>query len=292
MKNLNQLTNSNLKNLFGFSGAILAKMMEIVLPILEAEREKKLQTRADRKRKYVGNDGRRRKVYARQKFLMTLIYLRQNVNHTVVGQMFGVSADTSENVFHEVLLILQREFPSQKWEAEKKWRKDGKWSPAEVDYLIIDSFETPIKRSSINEKQRKKYSGKKKMHTLKSQLITDQNGEIIQINAGFDGPKSDIEIYRDTKLKKQWLAKPKLGDKAYVGEDVVSPQKKPKGGELSEAEKEKNRELSAKRIRVEHGVRKVKTFKILRQDYRLETWIFPKIAETVVGLIQFSRIVA
>ena len=262
------------------------------MPILEAEREKKLQTRADRKRKYVGNDGRRRKVYACQKFLMTLIYLRQNVNHTVVGQMFGVSADTSENVFHEVLLILQREFPSQKWEAEKKWRKDGKWSPAEVDYLIIDSFETPIKRSSINEKQRKKYSGKKKMHTLKSQLITDQNGEIIQINAGFDGPKSDIEIYRDTKLKKQWLAKPKLGDKAYVGEDVVSPQKKPKGGELSEAEKEKNRELSAKRIRVEHGVRKVKTFKILRQDYRLETWIFPKIAETVVGLIQFSRIVA
>ncbi len=81
---------------------------------------------------------------------MTLIYLRQNVNHTIVGQMFGVSADTSENVFHEVLLILQREFPSQKWEAEKKWRKGGKWSPEEVDYLIVDSFETPIKRSSIN----------------------------------------------------------------------------------------------------------------------------------------------
>ncbi len=32
-----------------------------------------------------------------------------------------------------------------------------------------------------------------------------QNGEIIQIDAGFDGPKSDIEIYRDTKLKKEWL---------------------------------------------------------------------------------------
>jgi len=292
VKNLNQLTDSNLKNLFGFSGVILAKMMEIVLPILEAEREKKLQTRSDRKRKYVRNDGRKRKVYARQKFLITLIYLRQNVNHTVVGQIFGVSADTSENVFAEVLPILQREFPSQKWEAEKKWRKGEKWTPDEVDYLIIDSFETPIKRSSINEKQRKKYSGKKKMHTLKSQLITDQAGEIIQINAGFDGPKSDIEIYRETKLKKQWLEKPKLGDKAYVGEDIETPQKKPKGGELSEAEKQKNREISAKRIRVEHGVRKVKTFKILRQDYRLGTWIFPKIAETVVGLIQYARIEA
>jgi hypothetical protein len=114
-------------------------------------------------------------------------------------------------VFHEVISILQREFPSQKWGAEKKWRKGEKWSPDEVDYLIIDSFETPIKRSGINEKQRKKYSGKKKTHTLKSQLMTDQNGEIIQIDAGFDGPKSDIEIYRDTKLKQEWREKPRIG---------------------------------------------------------------------------------
>lgn len=293
VKKINQLTDSNMKNLFGFSRAILAQMCEIVLPVLEAEREQSLKGRTDRKRQYVPNDGRQRKVYALQKFLMTLIYLRQNVNHTVVGQMFGVSADTSENAFHEVLPILQKQFPSQKWEAEKKWRRGApQWSPEAVDYLLIDSFETPIKRSSINEKQRKKYSGKKKMHTLKSQLITDQNGEIIQIDTGFDGPKSDIEIYRDTRLKKQWLAKQKFGDKAYLGEDIQTPKKKPKGGELSEEEKAQNRELSAKRIRVEHAVRRVKTFKIMRQDYRLESWLFPKIAETVVGLIQFSRIVA
>ncbi len=292
MKKLNQLTDSHLKNLFGFSRAILAEMMTIVLPILENERETALKTRANRKRKYVRDDGRKRKVYALQKFLMTLIYLRQNVNHTLVGQLFGVSADTSENVFHEVIPILQKVFPSQKWEAEKKWRKgEQKWSPEEVDYLLIDSFETPIGRASINEQQRKKYSGKKKMHTLKSQLITDQAGEIIQLDAGFDGPKSDIEIYRDTKLKKQWLEKQKLGDKAYLGEDIETPQKKPKGGELTEEEKAKNREISAKRVIVEHAVRRVKGFKIMRQDYRLGNWLFPKIAETVVGLIQFSRIV-
>jgi hypothetical protein len=292
VKKLNQLTDSHLKNLFGFSRAILAEMMTIVLPILENERETTLKTRANRKRKYVRDDGRKRKVYALQKFLMTLIYLRQNVNHTLVGQLFGVSADTSENVFHEVIPILRKVFPSQKWEAEKKWRKgEQKWSPEEVDYLLIDSFETPIGRASINEQQRKKYSGKKKMHTLKSQLITDQAGEIIQLDAGFDGPKSDIEIYRDTKLKKQWLEKQKLGDKAYLGEDIETPQKKPKGGELTEEEKAKNREISAKRVIVEHAVRRVKGFKIMRQDYRLGNWLFPKIAETVVGLIQFSRIV-
>ncbi len=62
-------------------------------------------------------------------------------------------------------------------------------------------------------------------------------------------------------LKKQWLETEKLGDKAYLGEDILTPQKKPKGGELTEAEKTKNRELSAKRIRVEHSVRRVKGFR-------------------------------
>ena len=136
----------------------------------------------------------------------TLIYLRQNVNHTVVGQLFGVSADTSENVFYEVIPILQREFSSQKWEAEKKWRKyEEKWSPKEVDYLLIDSFETPIGRASVNEKQKKKYSGKKKMHTLKSQLITDQDGEIIQIEAGFDGPRIGYRNLSGHKTEKRMV---------------------------------------------------------------------------------------
>ena len=104
-------------------------------------------------------------------------------------------------------------------------------------------------------------------------------------------PNQTLKSIGTRALKKQWLAKEKLGDKAYLGEDIKTPRKKPKGGELTDEEKEQNRELSAKRIRVEHSVRRVKGFKIMRQDYRLGNWMFPKIAETVVGLIQFSRII-
>jgi len=43
---------------------------------------------------------------------------------------------------------------------------------------------------------------------------------------------------------------------ADLGEDIKTPQKKPKGGELSEAEKAKNRELSAKRVIVRAGSQK------------------------------------
>ncbi len=85
---------------------------------------------------------------------MTLLYLRHNTNHALVGEMFGVSTDTSENAFYEVIEVLKAEFPASKWEAEKKFRQEPKWKPSEVEYLIVDGFETPISRPSLNERQR------------------------------------------------------------------------------------------------------------------------------------------
>jgi hypothetical protein len=51
--------------------------------------------------------------------------------------------------------------------------------------------------------------------------------------------------------------KPKLGDKADLGADkpTQSPQKKPKGGELSEAEKAAHKLISQERIYVEHRIK-------------------------------------
>ena len=46
------------------------------------------------------------------------------------------------------------------------------------------------------------------------------------------------------------------------------PRKKPKGGELSQGEKEYNQELCRQRIVVEHVNRRLKVFKILQQRYR------------------------
>lgn len=85
---------------------------------------------------------------------MALLYLRYNVSHEVVGSFFSFSADPSEHVFHEVVPILRDLFPKKKWGAEKKWRKSAaSWTPDEVERTIIDSFETPIPRPSLNDRQ-------------------------------------------------------------------------------------------------------------------------------------------
>lgn len=72
--------------------------------------------------------------------------------------------------------------------------------------------------------------------------------------------------------------------------ELVSPNKKPKGGELTPEQKEENTTLAKARIYVEHGIRRVKGWRIVRQDFRLAIGLYPMITHVVVGLVQLGRI--
>lgn len=299
-KNLDRYNTGQIKALFGFHPVILAEILLRVLPELERRRATRLAQRPERKRPYLDNDGRPREVTPLHKTLMTMIYLRHNVSHTVVGALFDFSADVSEDAFAEVVPLLRDLFPKEKWAAEKRHRgADSKWTPEQVDGLIIDSFETPMSRPSLNDRQKRAYSGKKKQHTIKTQIITDGQGEILDIDAGHRGPKADLKLYEESQLQEKLPAalrdKPRLGDKAYADQkhpEITTPTKKPKGGELTPEQKERNREISQQRVPVEHGIRRVKGFRILRDQYRMARGIFPTVASAVVGLIHFRRCLA
>lgn len=293
LDNLKSFPKNRVKSLFGLEPEVFAEVIFRVLPVLEQNREQRLRDNPERQRRFVKNDGRPRELQPIHKLLMTLLYLRQNTSATVVGQMFGFSADSVEkNALPEVLAVLKELFPASRWEAVKKHRNE-KWNPDEVDKIIVDSFETPIPRPSLNERQRRVYSGKKKRHTLKTQIITDQKGTILDINSGHRGPKSDVKIWNETEMPDALKEKPKLGDKAYLGADKPTqiPKKKPKGGELSEAEKAANKIISQARIYVEHSIRRVKGYRVVRDEFRLAQGIFPTIVSIVVGLIQFADLV-
>ena len=290
---LKYTSSSKVKALFGLHPSVLADVLFQVLPELERRRTERLAQRPERKRALVADDGRPREVTPLQKTLMTLLYLRHNVAHAVVGALFGVSADSSENAFHELLPVLRDLFPKEKWEAEKRHRTQPQWTPDEVERLLIDSFETPVSRPSLHDRQKRLYSGKKKRHTLKTQIITDQNGTILDVSRAHRGPAADVKLYEQTPLPKPLAAKPRLGDKAYVGAtpSIATPHKKPKGGALTEEQKADNKELSSQRVRVEHGIRRVKGFRITRDEYRLAVGLFSSVVSAVVGLLQFSQIV-
>jgi len=290
LNNLKMFPENRLKSLFGLEPTVLAEVIIRVLPVLEQNRETRLRNAPNRKRRFVKNDGRPPEMKPIHKLLITLLYLRQNTSATVVGQMFGVSADSVEkNALPEVLAVLKELFPASRWEAVERHRNE-KWNPEEVDKIIVDSFETPIPRPSLNDRQRKVYSGKKKRHTLKTQIYTDHKGRILDVSSGHRGPKADVKIWNETELPEELKEKPKLGDKAYVGAEkpTRTPKKKPKGGELSEAEKAANQRISQERIYVEHSIRKIKSYRVVRDEFRLAQGIFPTVVSVVVGLIQFA----
>jgi hypothetical protein len=63
--------------------------------------------------------------------------------------------------------------------------------------LLVDSLEQPIDRPSENEEQKKFFSGKKKQHTIKNQIVSLPKGkDIIDVKVGSPGPTADIKLFR------------------------------------------------------------------------------------------------
>ncbi len=153
--------------------------------------------------------------------------------------------------------------------------------------LIVDSCEQLRERPQDYQQQKKYYSGKKKNHTLKNQLIVlPQGADIVDCTAGAPGPKSDINLFREQK--KGFANKQKFsGDKAYIGEpSIQTPQKKSKNQELTPEQKQKNKELSSERIFVEHVIRLVKIFRVAQERFRLNTHKYEQIILTICGLVR------
>ena len=122
------------------------------------------------------------------------------------------------------------------------------------------------------KKQKQFYSGKKKRHTLKSQVVVDQiTGEILCTTHG-KGKEHDFRLFKTSKVRLRKDIEC-LGDKGYQGIQKLHvnsriPTKKPRGRELSREEKKSNQELAKARVVGEHIHRKLKIFKILSDRYR------------------------
>ncbi len=274
------------KRLLGINYNQLEQLIEYAL-ILHDQKEQEQEEQKVRIIKSGG--GRESKLEKKEQIILTLVYLRHHLNFQLLGLMFQVSESTAHKIFHYWQQILREALPCSLLEQVKKFEENSSEILEKLtDYeLIVDSEEQPIERALSYEEQKKYYSGKKKNHTFKNQVISlPKAKDIVDVVAGEPGPTSDIKICRET-LSKFSKTQKFSGDKAYIGEEQIkTPAKKPKGGELTQSQKETNKEISSERIFVEHLIRIIKIFRIMQERFRLSKIKYKSIFLTICGLVR------
>lgn len=166
---------------------------------------------------------------------------------------------------------------------------------------IVDATERPIRRPKDPEDQTRFYSGKKKRHTVKNQLVVHPHTHrILAVSKTVEGKRHDKKLLEDDAIL-SWVP-PRatiLGDSGYQGAgDIapwarfVTPPKKLRGTERSEGEKATNKVLASvrvRRVRVEHAISYLKHFGILSQVFRGRILSSHQPFMTIACLYNFTR---
>jgi hypothetical protein len=140
---------------------------------------------------------------------------------------------------------------------------------------MIDGTERPINRPKDKEDRKTYYSGEKKAHTVKNNVISERKGKMLFLSDTYEGKKHDKKIadeeeYEFPSGSTLWQD---TGFQRFNPEAVTlkQPKKKPRKGDLTEIEKEENREICKVRVEVEYQIGGIK------QAQRLKSFICTKL---------------
>ena len=127
---------------------------------------------------------------------------------------------------------------------------------------------------------------------MKNQVVVyprpkDGRPVIAAVSPSREGKTHDKKMYDDGHTITPKGVK-RAGDTGYQGTAMETPHKKPKGGSLTAEQKESNRALSSRRVKVEHGIGAMKRFGIASQRWRNPRHTRTVIIKNVAGLANWA----
>ncbi len=264
-----------------------------VLPRFHAAELARL-TRPNRKRAVGGGPGF--DLDPRNQILLTVIWLRLYPIHEVLAYLFGVSDTTVGRAITRVLPLLEAsgQDTMRLPDPGRKRRRslDALLSDTPELAVVIDTFEQPVQRPQERKLADTYYSGKKKRHTLKSQVAVDEEtGQVVDVPESARGPAADIKVLEDSKLLEQLPeGVGAMGDLAYVGIEKlhplgVAPRRKPRGKERPAEDVGYNRAFSKRRIVVEHTIGRMRRYQSITQLDRNHRQYHTARVRAVAGLV-------
>lgn len=107
---------------------------------------------------------------------------------------------------------------------------------------------------------------------MKHNLISDKNKTILYLSKAYNGTTHDKKLADEENLVfPEGFEIELLQDTGYQGYNpknitIIMPTKKPKGKELTQEQKDKNKEISSKRVLIEHAIGGVKILRIVKDE--------------------------
>jgi hypothetical protein len=219
----------------------------------------------------------------RGRLLLALVWLKVYPTYEVLGLLFGLDKGNARRNVLDILEALDTfdDFPFDRPDGgpgRRPLHSVGEVMAAFPQVrLVIDSKEQRVHRpGGPHERQQPYYSGKKRAHTLKTQLGVSPCGRVESVSPSVPGSVNDVRLLRATGLLGR-LAEGEAGltDKGYEGADkgeragvLVLPKKDRKKNPCTEADRARNRLIARHRIVVEHVIAQLNRFTVLRQVWR------------------------
>jgi hypothetical protein len=137
------------------------------------------------------------------KLLFILAYQKTSPLQTMHGLHFGLSQGRVNYWVHRLLPVLQMSLSEMGMKPERNGEQVAKTIEASEGgaNLSIDAAERLLQRPVNEDKQRAKYSGKKKTHTDKNVLLVNENTKkVVYLSETVEGKKHDKKLADESKI--------------------------------------------------------------------------------------------
>jgi len=239
------------------------------------------------------------------KMLLLFTFYRLYLNYDFLGFIFGFDGTNVGRLIKRIEPVLAKRYklPSIKRLSQKRISSLEEFKEAypdlyeEIKIIIGDATEQEIPRPKDKRKNREYRSGKKKRHTIKTQIFIERKtSQILEVSPPVPGSIHDYKLFKMNKTGERLPRdNPVYLDKGYQGAKKDYPNLKlfiPKKGnrwhKLTLKDKIFNKKLSKIRIKIEHSILKCKRFKILAQKYRHSLKDYHQRFKIIAGIINFQ----
>jgi len=208
--------------------------------------------------------------------VVTLTYARRNRVQAELAEAFAVSQSTISRAVTSMTPMIGRALAGYVPVAEDL--------DSRTQY-IVDGTLLPCWSW---QGQPQLYSGKHKTTGLNVQVVCDLYGRLAWISDPVDGCRHDSAALALSGVVETLEPGNWMGDKGYVGNDMITPIKKSPGRDLSDWEKDFNTAVNKIRYVIERTIANLKTWRILHTDYRRPLATFASTISTVIALHFYS----